>query len=82
MGPFSYWYNSDYMKTKIEKSLVNLKTDYIDLLYLHHCNFGKKDEYLDRRTKRSKILSIQGKIRFIGLSDWSNKRIVKYIRYL
>jgi len=79
MGPFSYWYNSDYMKTKIERSLVNLKTDYIDLLYLHHCNFGKKDEYLEGALNVLKSFQSEGKIRFIGLSDWSNERIVKYL---
>ena len=79
MGPFSYWYNSEYMKTKIERSLVNLKTDYIDLLYLHHCNFGKKDEYLEGALNVLKSFQSEGKIRFIGLSDWSNERIVKYL---
>ena len=79
MGPFSHWYHPKYMKNKIEKSLSNLKTNYIDLLYLHHCNFGKHDEYFDDAVEVLKTFQSQGKIRFTGLSDWSNERIVKYL---
>tara|TARA_Y100001933_G_C18953699_1_gene545006 strand:- start:80 stop:1042 length:963 start_codon:yes stop_codon:yes gene_type:complete len=79
MGPFSHWYHPKHMKNKIEESLTNLKTDYIDLLYLHHCNFGKQDEYFDDAVEVLKSFQSRGKIRFIGLSDWSNERIVKYL---
>ena len=79
MGKHSHWYHPQHMKKKIEKSLVNLKTDSIDLLYLHHCNFGTQDEYFDSALEVLKLFQDQGKIRFIGLSDWSNKRILKYI---
>lgn len=79
MGPFPHWYNPKHMKLKIEKSLTNLNTNYIDLLYLHHCNFGKKDEYFDDALDVLKTFQSQGKIRFIGLSDWSNERIAKYL---
>tara|TARA_B100000683_G_scaffold213242_1_gene208154 strand:- start:141 stop:1103 length:963 start_codon:yes stop_codon:yes gene_type:complete len=79
MGPFSHWYHPKHMKKKIEESLTNLKTDYIDLLYLHHCNFGKHDEYFDDAVEVLKSFQSQGKIRFTGLSDWSNERIVKYL---
>ena len=79
MGPFSHWYHPKHMKKKIEESLTNLKTDYIDLLYLHHCNFGKQDEYFDDAVEVLKSFQSQGKIRFTGLSDWSNERIVKYL---
>jgi len=79
MGPFSHWYHPKHMKKKIEESLTNLKTDYIDLLYLHHCNFGKQDEYFDDAVEVLKSFQSRGKIRFIGLSDWSNERIVKYL---
>ena len=79
MGPFSHWYHPKHMKNKIEESHTNLKTDYVDLLYLHHCNFGKQDEYFDGAVEVLKTFQSQGKIRFIGLSDWSSERIVKYL---
>ena len=33
MGPFSHWYHPKHMKNKIEESLTNLKTDYIDPIF-------------------------------------------------
>ena len=79
MGPFSHWYHPEHIKYKIETSLKNLNTDYIDLMYLHHCNFGNQNEYFDDALETLKVFQAQGKIRFIGLSDWSNERIIKYL---
>ena len=47
MGPYDYWYNPDHMRTNMERSLKNLRTDCVDLIYLHHCNFGIQDQYFD-----------------------------------
>ena len=79
MGPHNHWYHPKYMKIKMEKSIKNLKTDYVDLMYLHHCNFGKNNEYLDDAAEMLYRFKEEGKTRFIGLSDWSSKRILKYI---
>ena len=46
-GPYDYWYNPDHMRTNMERSLKNLRTDCVDLIYLHHCNFGKQEQYFD-----------------------------------
>ncbi|GIT74161.1 MAG: hypothetical protein Ct9H300mP29_1550 [Candidatus Neomarinimicrobiota bacterium] len=27
--------------------MKNLRTDCVDLIYLHHCNFGKQEQYFD-----------------------------------
>lgn len=78
-GPHNHWYHPEYMKTKIEKSLKNLKTNHVDLIYLHHCNFGKNNEYLDDAVEMVYRFKEEGKTRFIGLSDWSSKRILKFI---
>tara|TARA_Y100001970_G_scaffold147849_1_gene181465 strand:+ start:42 stop:1007 length:966 start_codon:yes stop_codon:yes gene_type:complete len=79
MGPHNHWYHPKYMKIKMEKSIKNLKTDYVDLMYLHHCNFGKNNEYFDDAAEILYRFKEEGKTRFIGLSDWSSKRILKYI---
>ena len=78
-GPNKHWYNSDYMRRKMERSLKNLKVDCIDLFYLHHCNFGKKDEFLEGAMEQLIRFKEEGKTRFIGLSDWSASKIMKYI---
>ena len=78
-GPHKQWYEPSYMKEKIEYSLNNLKTDCIDLLYLHHCNFGKNDETLNDALEIINKFKEQGQVRFIGLSDWSSLRIMKFV---
>ena len=79
MGPYSHWYNPEHMKHKMERSLKNLKTDYVDVMYLQHCNFGNNDEYFDKALETIQQFQKDGKTRFIGLSDWSAKKIVRYI---
>jgi len=79
MGSHGYWYNPQYMKLKMEKSLLNLKTDCVDLMYLHHCNFGKNNETLDDAIEMILRFKEEGKTRFVGLSDWSSNRILKFM---
>ena len=79
-GSLSYWYAPEQMVKNMERSLNNLKVNHVDLMYLHHCNFGKNGEYFDDAIEVLKKFQEQGKTRFIGLSDWSNKKIMQYIQ--
>ena len=63
----------------MEQSLINLQTDCVDLLYLHHCNFGKQDEYFNDALETVRRFQEEGKTRFVGLSDWDLFKIMKYI---
>ena len=78
-GPHSFWYEPEHMINNMERSLRNLKTDYVDVMYLHHCNFGNNDENFEKALETIKRFQEQGKTRFIGLSDWSCRKIVRYI---
>ena len=79
-GPYKEWYNPKHIKNNFERSLRNLKVDCIDLLYLHHCSFGKNDELLDDAMSTIRQFQAEGKVRFLGLSDWSSKKIFEYIK--
>ena len=79
MGPYDHWYHPKHMQTNMEKSLKNLKSNNVDLMYLHHCNFGKNNEYFDSALVVVNRFKEEGKTRFIGLSDWSLKKIMDYI---
>ncbi|MBJ24637.1 MAG: hypothetical protein CMC91_00600 [Flavobacteriaceae bacterium] len=79
MGPYEYWYHPSHMTTNMERSLKNLKTDCVDLMYLHHCNFGKSGEYFDDAMEVLLKFQEDGKTKFIGLSDWSDEKIMRYI---
>ena len=78
-GPYNTWYTPSHMRQNMERSLKNLKTDCVDLLYLHHCNFGKNGELFDGAIDTVRKLKEEGKTRFIGLSDWDLGKIMKYI---
>ncbi|MDG2267001.1 MAG: aldo/keto reductase [Candidatus Marinimicrobia bacterium] len=79
MGSYEYYYHPDHMRKQIEKSLINLQTECVDLLYLHHCNFGKNGEYFDDAIETIRRFQEEGKTRFLGLSDWDFYKIMIYI---
>lgn len=78
-GPSGHWYDPKFMRAQCEASLRNMRTDVIDLYYFHHCMFGDHDEYFDDALATMRALRDEGKIRFIGLSDWDASRIMKFI---
>jgi len=78
-GEYDYWYHPDHMRHNMERSLKLLKTDCVDLLYLHHCNFGNSDEYFDDAIDVVRRFQEEGKTRFIGLSDWDLFKIMRFI---
>ena len=78
-GGYGHYYHPVPMRRQMEKSLKNLKTDCVDLLYLHHCNFGKQDEYFNDALETIHRFQEEGKTRFVGLSDWDLFKIMKYI---
>jgi aryl-alcohol dehydrogenase-like predicted oxidoreductase len=63
----------------MERSLKNLKTDCVDLMYLHHCNFGKQEQYFDDAVETIRRFQAEGKTRFIGLSDWASDKVMNFI---
>jgi aryl-alcohol dehydrogenase-like predicted oxidoreductase len=78
-GPSGQWYDPAYMRAQCEASLRNLQTDVIDLYYFHHCDFGPNDEYFDGALAAMRRFREEGKIRFIGLSDWDARKIMKFV---
>ena len=78
-GPFGHFYDPKFMRSQCERSLRLMRVDVIDLYYFHHCDFGPRDEYFDDALATMRALRDEGKIRFIGLSDWDLRKIMKFI---
>ncbi len=78
-GPSQHPYDPKFMREQAERSLRNMRTDVLDLHYFHHCNFGPGDRYLDGALEVMHRLREEGKVRFIGLSDWNASRIMEVI---
>src|SRR5205085_398740 len=78
-GPSGRYYDPAFMRAQCEASLRNMKTETIDVHYFHHCDFGEHDEYFDDALATMRKLRDEGKVRFIGLSDWDAKKIVRFV---
>jgi aryl-alcohol dehydrogenase-like predicted oxidoreductase len=78
MGAFDHYYHPKMIKEHIDLSLKNLQTDVIDLYYFHHCNFDSGALFEDALALFHRFRD-EGKIRFLGLSDWDSVKIMKYI---
>ena len=77
-GPYGHYYHPEQIRRQLDRSLRYLRTDFIDLYYLHHCDFGPSAEYLDDAVELLQRFRDEGKIRFIGLSDWRSDLIVRF----
>ncbi len=75
-GPANHFYDPAFMRAQAERSLRNLRTDVVDLYYFHHCEFGP---YLDDVLEVMHRLREEGKVRFVGLSDWDASKILRYV---
>lgn len=78
-GPHDHFYDPSFMRSQCERSLRNLRTDVIDLYYFHHCDFGPNEVWFEPALEVMRRLREEGKVRFIGLSDWDASRIMRFI---
>lgn len=78
-GPANHPYDPTFMRKQAERSLRNMRTDTIDLYYFHHCDFGRDDRYFDGALETMHDLRAEGKVRFVGLSDWDASRLMRFV---
>nr|WP_314498286.1 aldo/keto reductase [uncultured Chryseobacterium sp.] len=64
--------SKDYVKKSVERSLKNLKTDYIDLYYMHRLD---KNIPVEETVGAMGELVQEGKIGYIGLSEVSSETV-------
>ncbi|MFY1045048.1 aldo/keto reductase [Chryseobacterium sp. GP-SGM7] len=62
----------DYVKKSVERSLKNLKTDYIDLYYMHRLD---KNVPVEETVGAMSDLVKEGKVGYIGLSEVSSETV-------
>ena len=62
----------EYVKMAVERSLINLNTDYIDLYHMHRLD---KDTPIEETVQAMADLVQEGKVKYIGLSEVSSETI-------
>jgi aryl-alcohol dehydrogenase-like predicted oxidoreductase len=72
-------YDPPNIRHQCEQSLRNLDADTIDLYYFHHCDFGAKDSYLEDAIDTVRRLQEEGKIRYVGLSGYSDEEFARVV---
>jgi aryl-alcohol dehydrogenase-like predicted oxidoreductase len=78
-GPHDHFYHPTWMRAQLERSLKQLQVDHIDLYYLHHCLFGEHESLFDDAMELLQRAREEGKVRFLGLSDWDTEKIMAYV---
>ena len=78
-GPAKRYYDPAFMRSQCEASLHNMRIDTIDLYYFHHCDFGEHDQWFEDALATVHEFRDEGKIRFIGLSDWDASRLMRFV---
>ncbi len=73
----------DQVLAACERSLKNLQTDYIDLYQIHwpSDSFGFKPVPISETMKAMNLLKEQGKIRSIGVSNFSRSQLQEALQY-
>lgn len=66
-GKYKHGFEKQNIINQLNNSLKNLQSDYIDIYFLHHSDFGINDMYLSEVINQLNIFKQQGKIRFVGL---------------
>lgn len=78
-GRYEHFYHPEQVRAQLEGSLERLGTDYVDLFYLHHCDFGPEDRYLEGALEVLHRARDRGQIRHLGLSDWDCGRVAERV---
>lgn len=78
-GGFEHAYKAENIRKQCETSLKNLKREYLDIYYFHHCDFGKDDMYLEEGLAEMMKLQKEGKFKVLGLSGYSGGDFLRLI---
>ncbi len=78
-GTAEHCFQPLHIRHQLEQSLANLRTDYLDIYYFHHTEFGP---WRDEAVEVMRRLKEEGKIRFIGQSGYEVDALCEMIELL
>jgi aryl-alcohol dehydrogenase-like predicted oxidoreductase len=87
MTPQGHYLGGEFLEWCFNKSLENLRTEYIDLYFLHNPEeqllFTERDRFLEKVRECFEVLEAkvrEGRLRFYGLATWHGFRVPKGAR--
>ncbi|MEP5769603.1 aldo/keto reductase, partial [Nisaea sp.] len=75
-------YTAENIRYQIEQSLRNLRREALEIYYIHHCDFGPENQYLEEASDTLHKLRDEGKILTIGLSGYSADDLIAAAKVL
>ncbi|KZM72227.1 aldo/keto reductase [Nocardia terpenica] len=66
-GTAAHGYDPGHMRRQLEQTLDNLNTDWLDVYFFHHSEFGPDDERLELAIEMMNNFRTEGLIRAIGM---------------
>ncbi|MEI5098502.1 aldo/keto reductase [Streptomyces sp. PmtG] len=66
-GTAAHAYDPTHMRHQLETTLENLRTDHLDVYFLHNAEFGDDDRYLDGAVDMMRTFQSAGMIKTIGM---------------
>ena len=66
-GTAAHPYLPGAMRRQLETTLENLRTDHLDIYFLHNSSFGDNDQYLDGAIEQMRAFRQQGLIKAVGM---------------
>lgn len=78
-GTAEHYFQPLHIRQQLEQSLANLRSDYVDIYYFHHTQFGP---WRDEAVEVMRRLKEEGKVRFIGQSGYEVDALCEMIELL
>lgn len=66
-GTAPHGFEPRHMRRQLEQTLDNLRTDRLDVYFLHHSDFGDGDRWLEPAVKAMRVFQDEGLIRTVGM---------------
>ena len=66
-GTAKHGYSPGHMRRQLEQTLENLRTDHLDIYFLHHNEFGPEDRWLPGAVEAMRTFQGEGLIRAVGM---------------
>ena len=76
-GRAEFDFSARRVKAGFEDSLLRLRTDYVDLLLAHDCEFVPERQVIEETLPALRDLQSQGKARYIGITGYSPANLMR-----